>query len=540
MTITETPPEADAEPSRLASPQGNDLAAVVGTGDHKRIGRFFIAGGLIGLVATLVAGLVLDAERVSNTSLEILTDGTVMQVLAFHRLGLVLLFALPALLGLAMTIVPLQVGASTLAFPRAAALSFWGWLLGSVLWIASLLVGGGPGGSDLRGTDLWLLATGMIIVALMLATVCVVTTVGGLRTLGMSLWRVPAFSFSMFVAGSVWLLTFPVAIANLILIYLDHRHAQVMWGANEAIISQLGWMVSQPQIYAIAIPVLGIVADQIPVFAGVRQRFYDLLFLSITLFGFLSVGAWAQSALNTVDLVEEPLFVGFGILAILPVLMILALGADTMRAGKVRPAGSLIMGLGAGLVLLGATVAGALRVIEPLELVGTTWDVGHTELVALAVVLGLFSGIWFWGAKIYGRLVIEGLGRAAGTLLVLAAFLATVPLLVAGALEQIDSVNPGPVDDPITALNAAATAGTAVVLLASLALILAILRGRKGDDETPADPWGGHTLEWAIPSPPPPGNFPEPPEVVDERPLLSESDLTQPQLTEAAEEGAPA
>ncbi len=530
MTITETAPEAQSiqRPSG-PSPYGDDLAAVVATGDHKRIGRIFIGGSLLGLIATLVAGLVVDAERASTSSLEILTSGTALQVLSFHRLGLVLLFALPALIGLAMTIVPLQVGASTLAFPRAAALSMWGWIMGAGLWIAGLLVGGGPGGSDLRGTDLWILATGMLIVALLLATVCVVTTVLGLRTLGMSLWRVPAFSFSMLVAGSVWLLTYPVAIANLLVIYLDHRNAQVLWGANEAIVGQLSWVVGQPQIYAIAIPVLGIVADQIPVFAGTRQRFYNLLFLAIAFFGVLSVGSWAQGALNTVNLIDEPLFVGFGVLAVLPVLMVLALGGDTMRSGRVRPAGSLIMGLGAGLVLLAGTVAGAVHVIEPLDLVGTTWGIGQVELVAFAVALGVFSGLWFWAPKVYGRTVLEGLGRAAGLLLVLAALVSTVPLLVAGALEQLDSVSPGDVDDPVGILNWVAAGGTALALLAVLALIATILRGR-GPAETPADPWGGHTLEWSAPSPPPPGNFPEAPVVEDERPLF----------TEAAEEGAPA
>jgi heme/copper-type cytochrome/quinol oxidase subunit 1 len=530
MTITETAPEAEpTQGSPAPSPPRGDLAAVVGTGDHMRIGRLFIGGSLIGLVATLVAGLVIDVERITSTSYDILTVDTTLQVLGFHRLGLELLFALPALLGLAMIVVPLQVGASTLAFGRAAALSFWGWVLGVALWVAGYLVGGGPGGSDLRGTDLWILAGIMVVASLLLATICVVTTILGLRTTGMTLRRVPAFTFSMLVAGSVWLLTFPVAIANLVVIYLDHRNAQVLWGANEVILAQLSWVVAQPQIYVIAIPVLGIVADQIPVFAGARQRFYGFLFGAIGLFGVLSIGSWAQVALSPTVFTDEPLYVGFGVLAVLPVLMVLALGGDTMRSGRIRPAGSLIIGLGAGLVLLAATVAGAVYVIEPLELLGTTWGLGQVELVAYAVVLGVFSGLHYWAPKAYGRLLAEGIGRIAGLLLVVGSLLATVPLLVAGLLDQIDGIPPGEVDDPITALNSAAAAGTAVVLLAVLALVASLLRGRRTSD-TPADPWGGHTLEWAAPSPPPPGNFPEAPTVTDERPLF----------TEPAEEGAPA
>jgi heme/copper-type cytochrome/quinol oxidase subunit 1 len=441
-----------------------------------------------------------------------------------------LLFALPALLGLAMVVVPLQVGASTLAFGRAAALSFWGWLLGGILWVAGYAVGGGPGGADLRGTDLWLLATGLVIASLVLATICVVTTVLGLRATGMTLRRVPAFSFSMLVAGSVWIITLPVAIANLLLIYLDHRHAQVMWGANEAILGQLEWLVTQPQIYAIAIPVLGIVADQIPVFAGVRQRFSGILFGAIGLFGVLSIGAWAQPALVPTNIFDEPLYILFGLLVILPVLAVLALGGDTMRMGRVRPIGSLVMGLGAGVLLLLATVAGALYVIEPLDLFGTTWLVGHLEHTVFAVALGVFSGIWFWAPKVYGRVLFDNGGRLIGPLLFLAAILATVPLMVAGALDQVDTLPPGEVDDPIAVLNAVAAAGTALALLAVIGLGFSILRGRGAATDTPADPWGGHTLEWSTTSPPPTGNFAEAPVVTDERPLF----------TEAAEEDASA
>lgn len=522
MTITETAPEAEpTEGSSAPSPYEGDLAAVVGTGDHLRIGRLFIGGALLGLVATLIAGLILGIERVSSTSFDILTSDTVQQVVGFHQLGFVLLFALPALLGLAMVVVPLQVGASTLAFGRAAALSFWGWFLGAALWIAGYAVGGGPGGSDLRGTDLWLLATIMIIVSLLLATVCVVTTVIGLRTTGMTLRRVPIFSFSMLVAGSVWLLTFPAAVANLLVAYLDHRNAQVLWGISDALYSQLAWLVSQPQIYVIAIPVLGIVADQIPVFAGARQRFYDVTFIAVGLFGVLSIGSWAQTVVAPTDLVDDPLFIGYGVLAILPVLMVLALGGDTMRSGKIRLSGSLIMGLTAGLLLLAATVAGAVHVIEPLELIGTTWGTGQFELVAFGVALGLFSGLWYWAPKAYGGLLVDGAGGVLGALLFLGALLAAAPLLVAGVLDQVATVPPGEVDDPITALNAAAAVGAALVLLAVIGLVATMLRGRD-DGDTPADPWGGHTLEWAAPSPPPPGNFPEAPVVTDERPLYTE------------------
>jgi len=524
MTITETAPEAEATQSATnRTESAGDLAAVVGTGDHLRVGRLYLGAACLGLIAVLVVGLLLDLERVSDTSIEVFgSSNSVLQALSFQRFGLLFLFALPALLGLAIAVVPLQVGAATLATPRAAALSFWGWLLGAGLWIAGYLVGGGPGGTDLRGTDLWILATGMVIVSLLLGAIAVVTTVLGLRTEGMSLRRVPAFSFSMLVAGSIWLLTLPVAVANLALIYLDHRHAQVLWGINEGIIDQLFWLVMQPQVYVIAIPVLGIVADQIPVFAGARQRMYLGVFAAIGIFGFLSIGSWNQIAQNPENLLDDPLYIGFGVLAVLPVLMVLALGADTLRVGRVRPAAPVLLALGSLVLVLLATVAGAVHVIEPLELLGTSFTWGHTSLTAFAVVLGVFAGAWYWAPKLYGRTLAEGVGRALAPLFVLAALLATVPLMVAGLVEdQPQSIPPGAVPDSVIAMNSAAAAGSAVVLLVAIALVLSLVRGR-GTTGTPDDPWGGHTLEWATASPPLPGNFAEAPVVTDERPLLTD------------------
>ncbi|MGY6500001.1 MAG: cbb3-type cytochrome c oxidase subunit I [Acidimicrobiales bacterium] len=522
MTITETAPEAEA--TDAPDPQPGDfgeLGAIVGTGDHKRIGRMFIGGGLIGLVVTLVAGLVVDLERISDSSFEILGSDSVLQVVGFHRLGLVLLFALPSLLGLALVVVPLQVGASTIAFPRAAALAFWGWAVGSALWIGSYLADGGPGGGDLQATDLWILSSGMVIGSLLLATVCVVTTVLALRTRGMTLARVPAYAFSMVVAGSIWLITLPVLAANLLIVYLDHRYAQVLWGANETILVQLRWLIDQPQIYALAIPVLGIAAEQIPVFAAARQRYSAVLFGAIGAFGALSIGAWAQPALAP-DLFDDPLYIAVAALAVIPVLMVLALGGDTMRAGKVRPTAGLVMSLLAGLTLLAATATGVVTVIEPLELLGTTWQVGHSSLVVFSVALGLFAGLWFWAPKVFGRMLPEALGRIFGALLFLGALLATLPLMVAGLMDQVDRLPALADDDAVTALNSATAAGAAVALLAVVGLVALLLRGRS-DGTTPDDPWGGHTLEWSTASPPVMGNFAEAPVVTDARPLFTDT-----------------
>lgn len=541
MTITETEPATDT--AGTDAPQGelSDLASIVGSGDHVRIGRLFIGGSFIGLIASLVVGFFLDVERISPTDVDVLDADVLVQMTSAHRLGLVLLFALPALLGLAMVIVPLQIGASTLAFGRAANLAFWTWSLGSILWLAGYLVGGGPGGSDLEGTDLWLLATIVVIAALCLASVCVVTTVLGLRTVGMTLARVPLFSFSMLVAGSIWLLTLPVAIANLLIAYLDHRYGQVLFGLNETILAQLSWLVGQPQIYVIAIPVLGIIGDVVPVFAGARQRMYAASMVAIGTFGALSIGSWAQFGMpglsidesDVLGIADDPLYVGMGLLAIVPVLVILGLSLETLRAPTRRFASPLVGALLAGLALLLATVAGALYVIEPLDLFGTTAFLGQFLLTVGAVLIGVVAALWYWASKITGRILPEAPGLLVPLVVFGGALLAGGAYVAAGFLDQVDSaaviVDSAP--DGVEALNVVATIGSGLLLIGVLGTVGALL-GRRGDEDTPDDPWGGHTLEWATASPPARGNFAEAPEVSDECPLFTESTN--------AEEDAPA
>jgi heme/copper-type cytochrome/quinol oxidase subunit 1 len=524
MTITEpaadTTPAAPSEPTE-ETPFGG-LGELIGTGGHARLGRLYLGFALVFGVVGYVAQLLLDLERVTPDEVDVLDVDVLLQVFTLQRVSLVLLFALPALLGLAMVVVPLQIGSSTLALPRAAALSFWGWLMGAALLVAGYLVGGGPGGTDLRGTDLWLLALGLVLASLVLGAVVVVTTALTARAPGMQLRHVPLFTFSMFVASSIWILTLPVLIGNVAIAYLDHRYGQVLFGLNENLWPQLAWAVGQPQVYVVAIPVLGIVGDVIPVFAGARQRLYDVALVAIGLFGVLSVGAWAQTAFAP-DLVTEPLFVAMGVAAPLPVLLVIALGADTMRAGRPRLAAPLLLSLMTGLLLLAATAAGVLHVIEPLELVGTSFGTAQMELTVVAATLGLVAGLWYWAPKVSGTLLSEGAGRSLAPLGLVAGLVATVPLMIAGFLDQADAVPPGPVDDGVEALNVVAAVGSALVLLVLLGAAAALVRPRRGEPVAD-DPWGGHTLEWATASPPAPGNFAEPPTVADERPLWRDAD----------------
>lgn len=267
MALTDTRPETGTDASAVAPSVVPSPLTIFGTGDHKAVGTFYVLAALVfGIAGWVAAALSLGHEVGSNS---FLSGSAAMQLGQTSNLGLILLVIVPLFLGLGTYIVPLQVGASTVAFPRAAAAAMWTWLLSSGVFIVASFIDGGFGGSRDKSVSLTLMALAGLIVALLLGTVCVLTTAVTLRTPGMTLDRVPMFTFSILVGGAIWLLTLPVLLANLLLIWVDHRYnGGTTFGAGAIQFEQVSWITHEPQIYAFLIPGLGVVADVIATLTG--------------------------------------------------------------------------------------------------------------------------------------------------------------------------------------------------------------------------------------------------------------------------------
>ena len=237
MAVIDSPAETAAVASEATvgtrvEPTG--FAAVLGTGDHKVVGRLWIATALLlgALVVTLE--LVFSIEGIDPGSLSIFGDDNVVQFWTLMRLGAIFLVAFPLVIGVAMVVVPLQIGSKAIAFPRAAAASYWAFLVGAGLFIASYAINGGPGGGREAGVNLWIASLGLVTLAILLAAVCLATTVFALRQTGLTLDRTPLFAWSVAVASVLWLLTLPVLLGLLALTYVDHNHAATASAAPRA------------------------------------------------------------------------------------------------------------------------------------------------------------------------------------------------------------------------------------------------------------------------------------------------------------------
>lgn len=530
MTVTESKPAetavtdaaAPALPELPPPPVG--LAGVFGTADHKTVGRLYLAFSLLVLIVGVALSTLVAAEGIDATTLGPLAENTFFQVFTLSHVLTIFGGVLPAFIGLGIYLVPLQLGSATIAFPRAAAASFWGWLTGTGLLVASYLMNGGPAGGDAEGVLLFFASWAMVIGSLLVGVVCVIVTVASVRPAGMTLTRVPAFSWSMMVAGSLWLLNLMALVGNLIIVYVDTDHGQVLYGLPGNVWPQLGWVFAQPAVLSFAIPVLGIVADIVPVMARRRQARHGVVLGAIGAFGVLTFGAYAQPVFNP-KLVEQATYVVASVAILLPALGVFANLGDTLRRGRPRLTSAFLLAQVALLAVLAAAAASAAGAIEGFNLTNTQWQAGTTKLVVAAAILGLAAGVFYWGSKIWGRKIVEPLGKLVTLVLLGGAALYGAGDLIGGAVGQLPVPSnglPATIEDGAEAASLVSTIGGALLILGLLLVVLAVLPAvLRSGPRADADPWDGFTLEWAAESPPPFGNFNGPIlEVTSAAPLL--------------------
>jgi heme/copper-type cytochrome/quinol oxidase subunit 1 len=495
MALTDTepeteaaPPEVDDAPSSASEPSSLEL--VLGSGDHAVVGRVLVIGSLLMLSLGLVGAALVLISQAGNGALP---DSLVTRLGPNHLIGLALCGVLPLFLGIAMVVVPRQVGAGSIAFPRAAAASAWTWLISSVIFVVAVVGNGSYGGANREFSRMGNVATGAIMVSLILASICVAATVLTCRPMGLRLGDVPFFSFSMLVAATIWTFTLPSAVAHITLGHLTHATPPTLLVKTYG--QGIEWLFHQPAAYALCIPVLGIALDVVAHLTGGRHRFRGVILTSIGLYGLLSFGAWAQTAVQRATSV----WVLSSLLIVLPVLVVFVSLGDTARAGRFTLASPLGFAVLSLFVLLLALLVGAFMAINTtghgdlgdFDLVQV--NLGQLYMLVGAAVLGGLGGCVYWSQLVFSGPMSEGAARAIAPVALVGG------VLFGGALFIVGVATPG--DSAVRAFAGVAAAGGLILLLAVLGILGAgvaeLVRSRRGDELLP-DPWGGAgTLEWA-------------------------------------------
>lgn len=486
LTQTRPPTEESGPASDAAGSAPSGLEAVIGSGDHMVVGRLFIGFSLIFMALSALGLMLAGVDGLGDDGLL----GLPSALWSSAPVALVLLGAVPLLLGLAIHVVPLQVGSPTIAFPRAAALALWGWTVSSVIFLVGVALDGGIGGEDLESSRLSSVALGGVMVALSIGAVCVATTVLSHRPLGMGLSKVPFFSWSMLVAAPVWIMTFGSTTAHVFLGRLSQADAP---GLLERWVDGMAWSMRVPSIYMIAIPALGIAADVAARSVGRRISPYGAVQALIAMFAVFSFGAWSQ----TPGAVQTVLWVLWVLVAAVPVMGLLGAVLDVLRRGRPSASAALAASLLVFLMLLGGILAGALQGLDTAgkgQLFGfdtASLEVAQTYFLFGAALLGGVAGLSNWARRIYSAPTPDGQAKGMlATALLGAGLLATLFLAegIAGAADQSMSSE---------LISAIAAVGGLLLLLSALAGVAATIgAARVGSSRPDAGDDSGLTLEW--------------------------------------------
>lgn len=516
MALTETRSDTDATSAGdRARRAPSAVEQLIGSGDHTSIGRLFIGFGfaLASLSLTLWA----------LTGVDALTDNGFLgsrpaQLAASAQVALLFLGIVPLLLGVAIAVVPLQLGSPSIAFPRAATLSFWTWLLSSGIFAVSIALDGGVLGGDETAAKLGNVSLGAVLVALSLGAVCVATTVMAHRPLGMRLAWVPGLSWASLVSAALLLVTLGSAIAHTVLGQVG-RMGPAALATNFT--DGLGWLLRGPAVFVFAIPVLGIAIDVVATATGRRFAHTDVLQLIVGLYAILAFGAWAQlpSALNTA------LWTLFAFGITVPILGLLGAIGDTLRQGKPVVSPALILSIVSVLLLMGAAVTGW---VQSLSLAGqgtlfgaspATLASAQTAFVAGAALLGGAAASLHWSPLLWGGPGNSVEGRLTVPLLVLGGGLLGTTLLVQ-AVVQLDGETTA-----FQIFGLLVAVGAGLLALGGLSALVAAMRAT----EDPAgEPVQGLTLEWSFPNPAGGGiGLPELARVTSPYPLLDAREGTE-------------
>src|SRR3989475_4254785 len=522
--------------------------------DHKRIGllyfwtafTFFLIGGLEALVIR---------AQLAQPNGHVVSAETFNQLFTMHGTTMLFLALMPLSSAFFNYIIPLQIGARDVAFPRLNAFSYWVFLLGGLLLNASWFVGPlfhagtlsvAPDGgwfayanlterqfSPGPNIDFYQLGVQILGVSSLAAGFNFIVTILNLRAPGMTMMRLPVFAWMTLVTQFIVITAFPVLTVVLLLLMFDRLFGAHFFlasaGATPLLWQHLFWIFGHPEVYILILPAMGIVSEVLPTFARKPLFGYTVVVYSGVLIGFMGWGVWSHHMFSVgLGPIADSVFSATTMLIAVPTGVKIFNWLATLWGGKIELKTAMLFALGFIALFTIGGLSGVTHASPPADLqqTDTYYVVAHIHYVLFGgTIFGLFAGMYYWWPKMTGRLLSQTLGKWHFALVFVGMNLAFFPMHLIGLLGMPRRIYTYSPDLGVSTLNLVSTIGAFLIGVGVLVFIWNVWRTRTRGQTAGNDPWGGATLEWTISSPPPVHNFDVIPTVASRLPRWTKTQL---------------
>jgi cytochrome c oxidase subunit 1 len=509
------------------------------TVDHKKIGIMY---GVVAMFFFVVGGLEAVLIRLQLAS----PDGTVLsadkynQMFTMHATTMVFLFVMPLAAAFANYMIPLQIGARDVAFPRLNALSLWLFVAGGIFLNSSWLLGGGADGgwfmyapnsdtpfSPTNGVDFWGLGLQITGIASLIGAINLIVTVLNMRAPGMSLMKMPIFTWMAMVTQFLLLFAMPVITVALFLLMFQRQYDATFFsveeGADPLLWQHLFWIFGHPEVYIIVLPAFGVVSEVLPVFSKKPLFGYPFVVFSGAAIGFVGWGVWAHHMFASgLGPVSVAVFSVATMAIAVPTGVKIINWTLTLWGGKLRFTTAMLFAVGLIVQFTLGGLSGVTHSVAPSDTqqTDTYYIVAHFHYVLFGgAVLGLFAGVYYWWPKVFGKQLNETWGKWNFWLMIIGMNLTFGPQHIIGLQGQPrrmyvwTEARAGEGFFNLGFWNLVSTIGTFILAFGVLLFLINALVIHRRQPVGPLDPWDARSLEWLTTSPPKPHNFDRTPTV---------------------------
>ena len=503
------------------------------TVDHKRIGVLY---GFTAFIIFIVAGLEAGVMRLQlATADSTLVDPDVFnQMFTMHATAMVFMVIMPLSAAFFNLLIPLAIGARDVAFPRLNALSYWVFLFGTLLFHASFIVNQMPDAgwfsyasltekpySANAGLDFWAVGLLVLGVSSVAAALNFIVTIINMRAPGLSLMRLPVFTWMTLITSVLLVLAFPVITVGLIELTMDRNfgtHFFMPEGGGDPLLWQhMFWIFGHPEVYILILPPMGVVSEVLPTYSRKPLFGYPFIIFSGLVIGIMSWAVWSHH-MFTVGLgpVANSVFTITTMLIAVPTGVKIFNWIGTLWGGAIEFSSAMLFAIGFVALFIVGGLSGVSHAVAPSDAQqqDTYYIIAHLHYVLFGgSIFGIFAGFYYWGPKFTGRLMNETLGKINFWLMFIGMNVTFFPMHFVGMNGMPRRVYTYPAESGFEIYNIISSFGYVVMLLGIAVFIFNFFYSMRKEPDAGHDPWDGPGLEWSISSPPPPYNFAEIPQV---------------------------